>query len=88
MSFLFGLLMDDGHARGLDPDRYYYISDEMLQVFVQYQGYVDYFESMRRRNISRIKLAHELWRGMPDEWYRDIASDFGEILLRSWLEED
>ena len=87
MSFLFGLLMDDANARRMDHNRYYYISDEMLQMFVKYQGYAEYFESMQRGNISRLRAAHEIWRGMPDEWYRNIASDFGEILLHSWLDK-
>lgn len=83
ISFLYGLLMDDAEERQIDQNRYYHISDEMLLMFVAYQGYQDYFDLMLEGKMSRIRCAHEIWRGAPEQWYTNLADDLLQLLLVS-----
>lgn len=86
MAFLYGLLADNADERGLDHDQFYFISDEMLSFFNQWQGYDEFVRVSCR---SRIRKAHEIWRNMPKEWYRHRADEFTRILLMAdlWREE-
>jgi hypothetical protein len=72
-AFLYGLLYDDARARGLNEDDYYFISDAMLELFIRFQGYAHLYESMKAGHISRIRVAHEIWRSMPEIFYEKLA---------------
>jgi hypothetical protein len=74
-SFLFGLLYDDAKLRGLDQDEFYFLEDHMLNFFVRVQGYEDLHGMVMRREISRIRFAHEIWRGMPEVWYKNFVAE-------------
>lgn len=74
-AFLYGLLAEDARLRGIEGDEYYFISDEMLLLFVKFQGYRHLYNSVKSGNISRIRCAHEIWRGMPEEFYKRLAFD-------------
>ncbi|WP_366521067.1 HNH endonuclease [Pseudomonas citronellolis] len=78
MAFLYGLLADDAQKRCLDQDEFYFVSDEMLAFFNRWQGYDSFVELSC---LSRVRKAHEIWRNMPQEWYRNLAEDLGRALL-------
>ena len=82
MAFLYGLLADDADERGLDHDRFYFISDEMLIFFNQWQGHDEFVRVSCR---SRIRTAHEIWRNMPSGWYEYQAHEIAQILLTAKL---
>ncbi|MWV13733.1 HNH endonuclease [Pseudomonas sp. R-28-1W-6] len=82
MAFLYGLLADKADERGLDHDEFYFISDEMLHFFNRWQGYDEFVERSCR---SQLKKAHEIWRNMPQQWYRQLADEMGRILLMADL---
>jgi hypothetical protein len=74
-AFLFGLLLDDARARDLDEDGFYYLGDHMLKFFVKCQGYEDMYKLVMRKEMSRIRFAHEIWRSMPEAWYANFVSE-------------
>ncbi len=74
-AFLFGLLFDDAQRRGLDQNEFYFLEDHMLKFFVNVQGYDDLHGKVMRGEISRIRFAHEIWRVMPDAWYKNFVAD-------------
>lgn len=74
-SFLFGLLYDDAKLRGLDQNEFYFLEDHMLNFFVRVQGYEDLHGMVMRGEISRIRFAHEIWRGMPEVWYKNFVAE-------------
>lgn len=74
-SFLFGLLLDDAKRRGLDQNEFYFIEDHMLNFFVSVQGYEDLHRMVMRGEISRIRFSHEIWRGMPEAWYKNFVAE-------------
>lgn len=82
MTFLFGLLVDDAEKRGLDQDEFYFISNEMLAFFNRWQGYDRILELSC---LSQVRKAHEIWRSMPQEWYRSFADELGRVLLMAEL---
>lgn len=73
ISYLYGTLLDDAEKRGLNHDEFYYIHNKMLQFFVAVQGYEDLYWSVQAGRISRLRMAHEIWRAMPQVWYADLA---------------
>lgn len=81
IAFLYGALLEDAEARGLDKDLFYFISDEMLAFFSAYQGYTCLYDQMRAGKITRIRGTHEIWRIMPEEWYAKLAAELGQVLL-------
>jgi len=82
IAFLYGLLADSADERGLDHDEFYFISDDMLSFFNEWQGY----EALVRTSCrSQLQKAHEIWRNMPKEWYRHLADDVTRILLTADL---
>lgn len=78
MAFLYGLLVDDANERRLDHDEYYFISDDMLAFFNNWQKHDALLKST---NISRLRKAHELWRNMPLPWYENLANELCNLLL-------
>lgn len=82
IAFLYGLLVDDAKKNGLDQDEFYFISDEMLAFFNGWQGYEVFAESSC---MSQLRKAHEIWRNMPSEWYRNVADDLLRILMMADL---
>jgi len=74
-TFLFGPLYDDAKLRGLDQDEFYFLEDYMLNFFVRVQGYEDLHGMVMRGEISRIRFAHEIWRGMPEVWYENFVAE-------------
>ncbi|MNW40386.1 hypothetical protein D3C74_174990 [compost metagenome] len=77
MAYLYGILYEDAQKRGVPENEFYYISDELLNFFNKYQGYDEFVERISELQISRIRLAHEIWRPMPMYWYEKI---FEEVL--------
>ncbi|WP_373387590.1 hypothetical protein [Pseudomonas alcaligenes] len=82
MAFLYGLLADKADESGLDHDEFYFISDDMLRFFNQWQGYD---ELVQASGVSRLRRAHEVWRSMPQEWYKQLADEMGRVLLKAGL---
>lgn len=80
-SYLFGLLKDDAHKRGLPEDDFYYLNDRMLIFFVRVQGYEKLLESVVEGSMSRIRFAHEVWRSMPESFYSDFVSELVRLNL-------
>ncbi|WP_353118509.1 HNH endonuclease [Nitratidesulfovibrio sp.] len=74
-AFLFGLLRDDAVLRGIDEDEFYFIGDNMLRFFVSVQGYKELYEMVQDKKISRICCAHEMWRVMPECFYKNLADN-------------
>ena len=74
-SFLFGQLFDDAKRRDIDQDEFYLLADHMLKFFVNVQGYEHLHGMVMRGEISRIRFAHEIWRGMPEVWYTNFVSE-------------
>lgn len=74
-AFLFGLLFDDAQRRGLDQNEFYFLADHMLKFFVNVQGYDDLHGKVIRGEISRIRFAHEIWRVMPETWYKNFVAE-------------
>ena len=80
-SFLFGLLRDDAIRRGLPEDEFYHFSDDFLKFSIAYQGYEQLYESVERNELSRLRFMHEIWRPMPEQFYANLASEVGRMLL-------
>jgi len=81
-AFLFGLLVEDAVDRGLDQDEFYFIGDHMLRFFVKAQGYEDLYALVQSGELSRLRFAHEVWRGMPEDFYVSFFSGIlGTLLL-------
>lgn len=74
-AFLFGLLFDDAQRRGLDQNEFYFLEDHMLKFFVNVQGYENLHGMVMRGEISRIRFAHEIWRVMPEAWYKNFVAE-------------
>ena len=80
-AFLFGLLFDDAVRRDLPQDEFYYLGDHIVEFSVQFQGYENLRELLRRGDMSRIKFAHEIWRAMPETFYANFASELIRLNL-------
>jgi len=74
-SFLFGILMDDAVRRSLSQNEFYHISDAVLDFSVSYQGYVGLLKAVEAGEISRLRFMHEIWRAMPEHFYKDLVID-------------
>lgn len=81
ISYMYGCLLDDAIQRNLDHNELYYISDEMLLFFVAVQGYEEFYYSVQAGNISRLRMAHEIWRVMPKLWYTDVYQQLIDLNL-------
>jgi hypothetical protein len=80
IAFLYGALWEDAERRGVDQNEFYFISDAMLDFFIAAQGYRHYLDLVRDGSMSRIRMAHEIWRNMPEEFYARLASSlFNEV---------
>ena len=82
-SFLFGMLMDDANRRNLPHNEFYYLSDEVLNFSVSYQGYTELLESVESGTLTRLRFMHEIWRAMPEPFYSDLAEAVLQFLLES-----
>lgn len=80
-SFLFGLLLDDAKRRDIDQDEFYFLPDHMLRFFVNVQGGQDLHRMVMRGKISRIRFAHEIWRGMPEAWCTNFVAEVVKLNL-------
>jgi hypothetical protein len=74
-AYLFGLLLDDARSRGLPQDEFYYLGDQMLHLFVRFQGYKELLDAVAKGAMTRIRFAHEIWRPMPEAFYTNFASE-------------
>lgn len=81
IAYLYGALYDDAKKRGIDQDEFYFISDRMLSFFVKVQGYEELFELVGYGQVSRIRMAHEIWRWMPECFYAALGQSLGVDLL-------
>lgn len=77
MAYLYGRLDMDAEQRGLDKDRYYFISDRMLSFFVAVQGYEQLFQYVQAGANSRISFAYSIWQCMPEKFYEMV---YGQIV--------
>lgn len=66
---LFHTLTKDAETKGIDIDRYYHLSDPVMNLFKCYQGfsYDDQFEG------PHIRQAHTIWQMAPVYWYRKLG---------------
>lgn len=85
MAFLYGALLDDADERNLSHDDFYGLSNEMLQFFVAVQGYESLYWAVQEGRISRLRMAHEIWRSMPEGWYTDVVQKIVEL---NFVEDD
>jgi hypothetical protein len=81
IAFLYGALFDDANERGIPQDEFYYLNDEVLEVFVAYQGFAELKDLVHEGYLTRLRMAHEIWRHAPEAWYTKIATDLGSELL-------
>ncbi|QNH80432.1 HNH endonuclease [Pseudomonas protegens] len=77
MAYLYGRLAADADDRGLDKERFYFISDRMLEYFVALQGYEPLLQDIQAGGTSRIHFAHAIWWSMPEKFYEMV---YGQIL--------
>lgn len=84
-AFLFGRLVEDAGANGLAEDEFYYVSDETLHFSAAYQGYEDLLEAVHEGTMSRVRVIHEIWRWMPQQFYTDLAEEIFVSLLAKQL---
>lgn len=77
MAYLYGRLEVDADDRGLDKERFYFISDRMLEFFIAMQGYEPLLQDVQAGTTSRIHFAHAIWRSMPEKFYEAV---YGQIL--------
>ena len=71
-AYLYGLLSDDAVDRVIDRDEFYYLGDFMLKFFMKCQGYEHLYELVAQGKLTRIRFAHEIWRSMPEEFYKNV----------------
>jgi len=72
IAYLYGRLEVDADDRGLDKGRFYFIGDQMLQYFMDMQGYEPLFKAVQAGTVSRIHFAHAVWWSMPEPFYQAI----------------
>lgn len=73
-AYLFRALCEDADLRGLDHNEFYYIPDHMVNFSVNVQGYEYLREMLIRGEISRIRFAFEIWRYMPETFYKNTVA--------------
>lgn len=81
MAGMWAALMDDADQRGLNHDEFYFIGDQMLQFFIGVQGYEHLYWAVQRREISRLQMAREIWRDMPEVFYENFFSELIRLNL-------
>ncbi|EIU7171666.1 HNH endonuclease [Pseudomonas aeruginosa] len=84
MAYLYGRLDVDADDRGLDKERFYFISDRMLEYFVAMQGYEPFLEATQAGATSRIHFAHSIWWSMPEQFYQAV---YGQIVSAAFATE-
>lgn len=70
---LYGALLEDANDRRIEHDEFYFIRNKMLQFFVAVQGYEDLYWAVQEGRMSRLQMACEIWRVMPETWYARFA---------------
>lgn len=78
IAYLYGVLLDDADERNLDHDEFYFFSDQMLNFFVSVQGYEEFYRAVQDGSLSRLRMAHHIWRGMPEIFYTNLISKIFE----------
>lgn len=73
-AYLYGLLSDDAVDRAIERDEFYYLGDFMLKFFMKCQGYEQLYELVVQGKLSRIRFAHEIWRSMPEAFYKNVIT--------------
>lgn len=81
MAAMWAALLEDADQRGLCHDEFYFIRDEMLQFFVGVQGYEHLYHAVRRGKISRLQMARQIWREMPEIFYRGFVAELIRLNL-------
>lgn len=81
IAYLYEALWDDAKERNLDPDEFYFISDQMLIFFVDVQGYEELYQAVQDGSLSRLRMAYKIWKVMPKVWYKNIAGKLAEEYL-------
>ncbi len=76
IAFLYGALSETQSRTGL-TDEFYFLGDDVLDLFKRYQG----FPATPELSGSRVSQAHALWRSMPIPWYTKVAEWTLELLL-------
>jgi hypothetical protein len=84
-AFLFGLLREDSGRRSLSEDEFYSLGDPVLDFSRRCQGHGDLYEQMARGKMSRLKYVHEVWRLMPEGWYKNYLP---KLIALNFLDED
>ncbi|MCP1606039.1 hypothetical protein [Pseudomonas citronellolis] len=83
-AYLFWLLLGDASDQGLDEDEFYFFEDHMLFFFVRVQGYEFLLDAVALGEISRLKMAYEIWRRSAE----CVIQDLMEANMQSWGEDE
>jgi|GEM_PF-3645526 len=62
-------------------DQFYCIEDHMLLFFVKVQGNRHLYDFVQRNQISRLQMALEIWRNMPEAFYENLVS---QLVALNW----
>jgi hypothetical protein len=81
---LFYALEQDGIERGISEERFYYLSDEVLDGFQAWQG----FDTIGRLQRSRISEAHEVWQQAHAGFYRRVVEASLRVLTLQSSDDD
>ncbi|WP_087455539.1 hypothetical protein [Tumebacillus avium] len=84
IAYLYGLLADDAKERELPENEFYYLSDIVLDFFNWYQGYYEITDRLGQLQSSRIRIAHEIWRVAPIEWYTALGNWSLKVLMTGY----
>lgn len=61
-AYFFWLLLEDAKDQGLNEDEFYFFEDHMLIFFVEIQGYAFFLDAVAKGQLSRLRMAYEIWR--------------------------
>lgn len=75
IAYLYGALLKEADSRQLPHNDFYYFPDEMLAFFVSVQGYEYLYWLTQEETISRLSMASQIWRGMPEVVYQRLLEE-------------
>jgi hypothetical protein len=58
----------------LAEDEFYPVGESITGFSVSVQGYPELYEQVQYGQLSQIRFAHEIWRVMPEQFYRHVFS--------------
>ncbi|WP_373387589.1 HNH endonuclease [Pseudomonas alcaligenes] len=82
VAYSFWLLLEDARDQGLSEDEFYFFEDHMLFFFVRVQGYEFFLDAVAQGQITRLRMAYEIWRRSGEM----VINDFIKANMPSWGE--